>query len=61
MKLYHYISGSVFGIVAIGHLLRLINAWLVVLGPWTAPMVASWIGLAIAGCLSIWSFRLIAH
>ncbi len=58
MKAYHVISGILFGLVAAVHLLRLVNHWSLVLGPWSAPMAASWIGLIITVCLSIWSFRL---
>ncbi len=59
MKAYHVISGIIFGLVAVAHLLRLINQWPLVLGPWSAPMAVSWVGLIITTCLSIWSFRLI--
>jgi len=59
MKPYHLVSGIIFGLVALMHLLRLINQWPLILGPWSAPMSISWIGLIVTGCLSIWSFRLI--
>jgi len=59
MKPYHVISGSIFGLVAIAHLLRLINQWPLVLGPYAVPLPISWAGLIITGCLSFWSFRLI--
>ncbi len=59
MKTYHLISGIIFGLVALAHLLRIINQWPLILGPWSAPMLISWIGLFITGYLCIWSFSLI--
>jgi len=59
MKTYHYVSGSLFAVVALVHLLRLINHWPLILGTWDAPMYVSWLGLIGPGFLSIWSFRLV--
>jgi hypothetical protein len=59
MKPYHLVSGIIFGVVALVHLLRLINQWPLILGPWSAPMSISWVAFIIAGYLSVWSFRLI--
>jgi hypothetical protein len=58
MKLYHIISGTLFGLVAVLHLLRIINQWPLLIGTWSAPMSLSWLGFIVTGCLSIWSFRL---
>lgn len=58
MKPYLFISGMIFGLVAVVHLLRLVNHWPLVLGSWSAPMSMSVVGLMIGGCLSIWAFRL---
>ncbi len=57
-RTYFVISGVIFGGVALLHLLRLINHWEVVLGPWTMPLCLSWLGLVVAGALSLWAFRL---
>ena len=59
MKPYHLVTGSIFAFVAIIHILRIINQWPLVIGPWNAPMTMSWVGLIITASLSIWSFRLI--
>jgi hypothetical protein len=59
MKAYHIISGILFGLVALAHLVRIINQWELTLGPWSPPMTASWIGLIVTAVLSVWSFRLI--
>ncbi|SDP44204.1 hypothetical protein [Desulforhopalus singaporensis] len=55
---YLAISGTIFGIVAILHLLRLANGWQVVLGTWTVPMWVSWGGALVPAVLCGWAFRL---
>ena len=57
-RTYFLISSLVFAIVAIVHLLRIINQFEVVIGTWSAPMAASWIGLIAAGILSYCGFTL---
>ena len=57
-RIYCLMSGVIFGAVAVLHFLRLINHWVVVLGPWVIPLWVSWIGLAVAGGLSLWAFKL---
>ena len=57
-RTYVLISGVIFSGVAVGHLLRLINHFEVVIGPWTIPLWVSWVGLIVAGGLSVWAFRL---
>ena len=55
---YLYISGTVFGIVAIIHLLRVVLGWDFVLGPWSLPMLFSILGTIGPGLLSAWAFIL---
>lgn len=57
-RTYFLISGLVFAIVAVVHLLRVINQFQVIIGTWSAPMAASWIGLIVAGILSYCGFTL---
>ena len=57
-RTYFFISGLVFAIVAIVHLMRVINQFPVVIGTWVTPMSASWIGLIVAGILSYCGFTL---
>lgn len=57
-KTYLFISGAIFGIVAILHLVRVINGWDFVLGPWSLPMFFSWAGTIGPGLLSVWAFTL---
>jgi hypothetical protein len=52
------VASVMFGIFAIGHILRLINHAQVTLGTHTVPMGVSWIALIIAAILCIWMWRL---
>jgi uncharacterized membrane protein YecN with MAPEG domain len=52
------IASIIFGIFAIGHLLRLIKHAQVTVGTLTIPMSVSWIALIVAAILCIWMWRL---
>ena len=52
------VASIIFGIFAIGHLLRLISHAQVTLGTHTIPMGLSWIALIVAAILCIWMWRL---
>ena len=56
-KPYLYVSASIFTLVALMHLTRLIQGWPVQLGEQMIPMAASWAGIVIAGALALWGFR----
>ena len=57
-KIYLRIAGSIFGLVAILHMLRLLLGWEVVVGGHTFPVWPSWIGPLVAGYLAYEGFRL---
>ena len=57
-KLYLRIAGTIFGLVALLHVLRLVLGWQVVIGGVTFPMWLSWIGPFVASYLSYEGFRL---
>jgi len=52
------VASVIFGIFAIGHLLRLINHAAVTVGTHTIPMGLSWVALIVAVIFSIWLWRL---
>jgi hypothetical protein len=52
------VASIIFGIFAIGHLLRLINHAEVTVGTHTISMGVSWIALIVAAILCIWMWRL---
>ncbi|KKS80013.1 MAG: hypothetical protein UV54_C0019G0003 [Candidatus Beckwithbacteria bacterium GW2011_GWA2_43_10] len=49
---YYRVTGVIFGIVALLHLLRLILGWSVNVGPYNIPMWVSYFGLVVAAYLS---------
>ncbi len=57
-RTYLVISGTVFGIVAVLHLLRVVYGWAMVVGPLSAPMWASWLGALVSAVLCVWAIRL---
>ena len=57
-RVYLIISGTIFGIVAMLHLLRAVNSWALVLGPWSAPMWVSWLGTMVPAILCVWALRM---
>ena len=59
MRSYLTISGTLFAVIALLHLGRLLRHWPAVLASWTVPVWVSAIGLIVAGSLSIWAFRLV--
>jgi Flp pilus assembly protein TadB len=52
------VASVIFGIFAVGHLVRLINHAQVMVGTYTIPMGVSWIALIVAVILCIWFWRL---
>jgi uncharacterized membrane protein YecN with MAPEG domain len=52
------VASILFGLFAIGHLLRLINQIPVQVGSHQIPMSLSWVALIIAAILCIWLWRL---
>ena len=52
------VASVVFGIFAIGHIVRLVKQAQVTVGSTEIPMGASWVALIVAAVLSIWLWRL---
>lgn len=55
-RVYLVVSGTFFGFVAVGHLLRVVNGWAVEVGPWSVPMGVSWVGTIFPAVLCVWAF-----
>ena len=55
---YLTISGVIFALVAIVHLVRALSGWDFVIGDWEVPMWGSWLGFLLPGALSVWAYRL---
>ena len=56
---YLAISGTLFTLVALAHLARIINAWPIQVAEWSVSMVFSWVGFIVPLALAIWAFKLI--
>ena len=54
---YRTISGTVFGLMAIGQGIRAAMQVPVQVGTTAIPVWASWVAVAVAGSLCIWAFR----
>jgi hypothetical protein len=58
MRIYLRLSGALFGLIALGHLLRLLYRVPAELGQWIVPLWVSVIGLLVPASLAVWAFRL---
>ena len=58
MRNYLRVSGTLFGLIALGHLLRLLFSWPAEVADWVVPLWLSLIGLLLSGALALWAFRL---
>ncbi|PIQ82088.1 MAG: hypothetical protein COV76_05580 [Candidatus Omnitrophica bacterium CG11_big_fil_rev_8_21_14_0_20_64_10] len=54
---FNTIVGILFGLMTVLHGLRLFSSWEIVINGRTIPLWGSWVGLAIAGFLTIAAFR----
>jgi hypothetical protein len=52
-KTFCVVTGVIFAVVALVHLLRLYFGWPVQIGDWSVPMWVSWFGLIVTGALSV--------
>jgi len=57
-KMFSLVAGVIFAVVAVFHLVRFIMDWPVMIGDWSVPMWASWIGLVVAGGPAFFGLRL---
>jgi hypothetical protein len=61
MRAYVHITGVIFGIVTLAHVLRLIMGWPIQLAGLVIPVWMSWPGILLAGTLCVWAFRLVGR
>ena len=57
-KEYCVVSGALFALVALAHLLRIVYGMSVQVDDFAVPMLVSWIGLIVPGVLAVWAFRI---
>jgi ABC-type enterochelin transport system permease subunit len=58
---YLLISATIFALVALLHVVRLVTNLPVQFGTISFPMWGSWLGSIVAAVLSIWAFRLMSQ
>ncbi|MBV9551040.1 MAG: hypothetical protein JO256_15335 [Alphaproteobacteria bacterium] len=57
-KTFSLVAGVIFALVAVLHVLRMVESWPAVIGGWEVPMWLSGAGVLVAGFLSYSGFRL---
>ena len=50
---YAVVSALIFAVMAIAHVMRLVNQWTVQIGPYNVSMNVSWGALVVAALLAI--------
>ena len=60
-KLYLILSGGIFLLVAVFHLLRLVYHWPVVVGPRTIPFALSYVGFPASAGYFAWAVWLLCR
>ena len=57
-KDYCTVSGVLFTLVALAHLLRIVNGMSIQVDEYEVPMFVSWVGLVVPASLAVWAFRI---
>ncbi len=57
-KTYFTVVSTIFLIIAVLHLLRIVLGWYAEIGGWSVPIWLSWIALIISGYLAFAGFKL---
>ena len=60
-KNYCVVSGVLFALVALAHLLRIVSDVSIQLDGNAVPMYVSWIGFVVPAALALWAFRVSRH
>ena len=55
---YGFVSGVLFCLVAIAHLLRIVYDLPVIVDDYAVPMAFSWVGFVVPAALAAWALRL---
>ncbi len=57
-KKYCVVSGVVFSLVALAHLLRMVYGMRVQIDEYAVPMSVSWVAFIVTAALASWAFRI---
>jgi hypothetical protein len=58
MRAYLLVTRTLFALIALFHLARILTHASAVIGGWVAPLWVSGLGFVVAGVLSVWSAQL---
>jgi hypothetical protein len=58
---YAAVSALIFALVAVGHVVRLVNRWTVAIGPYNVSMNVSWAALVVSALIAIWGIMQLPH
>ena len=61
MRAYLQISGVIFGIIGVLHVVRLLFDWPAEVSGWAVPLWISWMAILAAATLSFWAFHLLSR
>lgn len=53
---FDVLAATIFAVVAVLHLFRIVLGWEVQIGTFVVPVWISWGGLIVAGALAIWGY-----
>ena len=59
VKSYVAISAIIFALVAIAHVIRIVQGWQVQLGDLGVAMSVSWVALVVSAALAVWGGTLL--
>jgi len=59
MRAYVQLSGVLFALLALGHLVRVLARWPLLIAGYPLPAVASLVVLAVTAGMSVWAWRLL--
>ena len=57
-KTFSLVTGAIFSVIAVLHLLRAVLGWNAVIGSFTIPMWLSWVAIVAAAFLAYNAFKL---
>jgi hypothetical protein len=60
MRRYVQISGLLFGLVTLGHLLRVVRRWPMLIADRPVPALLSLVVLVVTGLMAAWAWRLLS-
>ena len=61
MQRYVQVSGLLFGLVTIGHLLRVVRRWPLLIAGFPVPALVSLVVLVVTGLMAVWAWRLLSR